>query len=216
MTEDWHDIALDWGIPLDSTAEERFALFARMLEETNREFNLTRIPPESYGTLHFLDSLALLKFQSLSEKTQVIDVGTGAGFPGLPLAIVSPQVRFVMLDTTRKRLAFIDKVIEQLALKNVTTIHARAEDLAKTLQHRNAYDLVLSRAVAPLSRLLGWTAPFAKLHGNIVAYKSRDLDNEIAEAQSEMTRLNISLQRIEEIVLPAEEAVRKLAFFATF
>jgi len=211
---DWIISAREIGISLDKKAISLFERYAQMLEKTNQSLNLTRVPPEDYGTRHFLDSLLLLQFYSFDRQNRsVLDVGTGAGFPGLPLAIVTPQSQFTLMDATRKRLIFLDYVIAELGLQNVKTFHSRAEDAAQLKAHRQQYDLVTSRAVAPLERLIGWTLPFVRAGGVAVAYKGQLTDEEIAQAESILKSEKGSLLRVEETTLPATDAIRKFMFF---
>ncbi len=211
--KDWITLARNEGIEIDAAQQGRFGTFAARLEETNRTLNLTRVPPEEYGLRHFLDSLLLLKVYRPPSGSRALDVGTGAGFPGLPLAIVLPEVQFTLLDATRKRLLFLDAVIAELGLANVQTLHARAEDAARLPAHRHQYTLVTSRAVAPLERLLGWTLPFVKRDGHSLAaaYKSRETDLELSEAKKGLQREKGELFGVEEIALA--DTVRRILLF---
>ncbi len=125
-----------FGLVLDSAALARFARFALLLEEGNRQLNLTRIRPEDVVTLHFLDSLALAVAHRPASGARVLDVGTGAGFPGVPLALAFPDVTVTLMDSTRKRLLWLDSALSELAILNAHTLHARAEELARDLQRR--------------------------------------------------------------------------------
>lgn len=201
--------ALVLGIPLDDTALARFSRFAEMLVEANRHFNLTRIAPEDVVALHFLDSLTI-GIAPPAAGARLIDVGTGAGFPGMPIALAYPDVRVVLLDATRKRLAFLDTVIADLSLSNVRTIHGRAEDIARMPGMGRSFDMATARAVAKLPELAGWLAPFLKDDGVGVAYKSRDVDSELADAQSALLRHGVQVDRVEEVAIPARDILRKL------
>ena len=174
--------AAEWGISLDEQALERFALFADLLIEGNTRLNLTRVPPSEFVTRHFLDSLALFAIGKWEEVRTVLDVGTGAGFPGIPLAIVRSDWNLTLLDSTRKRLHFLDDVIAKLELPHVQTVHARAEELNKNVPEPKLYDLVVSRAVAPMPRLMEWCLPLTKAGGIMLAYKSNDIQDELNEA----------------------------------
>lgn len=202
--------AAQLGLRLDAPTVERFDRFAALLEEGNRRLNLTRIAPTDVVTLHFLDSLALNAAFSPQPGSQVLDVGTGAGFPGLPLAIVYPEIQVTLLDGTRKRLDFLDEVIGELAISNATTQHGRAEELARMPGTPAKYDLVTARAVAKLDRLVGWMLPLVKPGGWAIAYKSQELDDEVEAARPSIGRQGGVLERVIAVPLPHTDILRKL------
>ncbi|MCW3095029.1 MAG: rRNA m(7)G-527 methyltransferase [Chthonomonadaceae bacterium] len=199
-----------WGLTLDGATVDRFARFADMLEEGNRRLNLTRVPPSEYDTLHFLDSLALAAVLPPKPGMSLLDVGTGAGFPGLPLALVFPELRVTLMDGTRKRLDFLDEVIVALGLNNVRTLHGRAEEVARLPAHRQRYDLVTARAVAKMPQLAQWLLPLVRPGGLAVAYKSRETDPEVAEADRVLKQLGGECEQVVEVALPGTEIVRRL------
>ncbi|HLV78876.1 MAG TPA: 16S rRNA (guanine(527)-N(7))-methyltransferase RsmG [Chthonomonadaceae bacterium] len=200
-----------WGIPLNAQTLDRFARFATLLEEGNRRLNLTRVPAEEVVALHFLDSLALAAVFRPEPGTQALDVGTGAGFPGVPLALAFPDLQMTLLDATRKRLVFLEEAVADLGLSNVRVLHGRAEDLARDPQHREHYGLVTARAVAKMGVLAGWLLPLVCLKGVAVTYKSREAGEEIANARPQIEALGGRIERVVDVVLPRTDILRKLA-----
>jgi 16S rRNA (guanine527-N7)-methyltransferase len=170
------------GTPLTDSQLAQFALFSTLLQDWNQRINLTRIAPEDFVTLHFLDSLLALKSVDFLSGARVIDVGTGAGFPGIPLKIARPDLKLTLLDATRKKLTFVEEAIRALDLKDCITVHARAEDAAKLQEHRSRYDFAIARAVAKLDKLAAWMLPLVKSGGSAVAMKSSDVSDEITAA----------------------------------
>ncbi len=208
--EQLHHGAAVWGIELDSEAIDRFALFSTLLIEGNSRLNLTRVPPEEFVTRHYLDSLALFAIGQWQEIRTVLDVGTGAGFPGIPLAIVRPEWQITLLDSTRKRLLFLDDVIAKLKLPNVRTVHSRAEEFNRNAPESSHFDLVVSRAVAPMTQLVEWCLPHVKPNGLTVAYKSSAIAAELTEALPTLQRYDGNVELEREITIPYCEIVRKL------
>lgn len=180
-----------------------FETYFDMLVDWNTRFNLTAVTErDGVETVHFLDSLAGL--DAMGET--VLDVGTGAGFPALPLAIVSPARRFTLVDSLQKRVNFLNAVVEALGLRNVTTVHARAEDLPKTV----LYDTVTARAVAPLAVLAEYCLPFVRVGGHMVAYKARDVEAEVADAAYAIRTLGGGTPEIRRVVVPDTDLARAL------
>lgn len=185
------------GINLSDSQVEQFVCFYDILTERNKVMNLTAITePVEIIEKHFLDSLSLVKAVDLSCDMNVIDVGTGAGFPGIPIIISYPQLRFTLLDSLNKRILFINDVIKLLNLQNVETIHGRSEELGRNVKYREQYDLCVSRAVANLSVLSEYCIPFVKNGGKFISYKSGNHENEVENAKNSVEKLGGKLGEI--------------------
>ena len=173
-----------------------------MLIETNKVMNLTAITdPVEVIEKHFLDSLGLIKCYDLSKPVRVIDMGTGAGFPGIPLKISYPQLEITLLDSLNKRINFLNNVIDVINLHNIVTIHGRCEEIARDKKHRESYDLCVSRAVANLSTLSEYCIPFVKIDGKFISYKAGNIENEVENAVSAVEKLGGKLCEIVEFSL---------------
>lgn len=187
--------------------------FAELVERTNRELNLTRIvEPQEMAVKNFLDSLSLL-LVDWPEELRCLDLGTGAGFPGVPLALAREGWEITLLDSLRKRLAFLDGAAGELGLANVSTLHARAEDAGRQAQHRESYDLVVSRAVASLPVLLELAAPLVKVGGVFLAYKSSDALAELEESSKALQLLQMQIEQVFATDLPFSMGERSLLLF---
>lgn len=173
-----------------------FERYYEMLIEWNEKINLTAITDyNEVFVKHFLDSVSIIKAYDMSGVTSVIDVGTGAGFPGIPIKIMFPDINVTLLDSLNKRLNFLNEVISELSLENIYTVHGRAEDVAKEKDHREKYDLCVSRAVANLSTLSELCIPFVKLGGSFVSYKSDKATEEITKADKAIKILGGSFKK---------------------
>lgn len=177
------------GINVDKDAFARLDRFAEMLVETNRSFNLTAITePDDVTVKHFADSLSLFKFADIPENASIIDVGTGAGFPGLVLKLARPDIRMTFLDSTRKKLGFIENVLSDSGL-GAEIVHMRAEEAARLPKYREKFDFATARAVASLPVLSEYCLPFVKTGGMFISMKSADSTEEIDTAESAISLL---------------------------
>ena len=196
------------ALDLDPAAAPQLERYAELLLEKNKVMNLTAITaPRDVATLHLLDCAALAAQLDLSGK-RVIDVGTGAGFPGMVLAILTPDARFTLLDSLGKRVDFLKEVQTDLGLKNVTCVHARAEEFAA--QHREQFDLAASRAVAQLNVLCELTLPLVKVGGQFAAMKSVSTDEEIRQAHSAIAQLGGQLSGVTDYTVPETDVVHRI------
>lgn len=183
-----------------SCYEEQIIMFEKYMEgilSWNEKVNLTAIIDRSeFIDKHFVDSLVAAEREELKNATSIIDVGTGAGFPGIPLAIIFPEKKFTLMDSLGKRLKIIEELCNDIGIRNVNLIHARAEDLANNKNHRETYDICVSRAVANLSTLSEYCLPFVKKGGYFLAYKGRDAEEEVAAAKNAIRILGGNLQDV--------------------
>ena len=196
------------GLPEDGVPA--LLQFAEDLVETNKVMNLTAITePRDIAALHFLDSAALLTLADLKGKT-VVDVGTGAGFPGMPLRILEPTLRLTLLDSLNKRIEFLRRCCETIGLTDVDCVHGRAEEFAA--RHRESYDIATSRAVAALPLLAELCLPLVKVGGTFLAMKSVDSDQEIADAKRAIQTLGGRVEDVKDYVIPGTEVRHRVIF----
>ena len=199
------------GVTLSEKQIEQFLTYYEMLVEWNEMMNLTAITEyEEVMKKHFVDSLSLIKAFDVSQNKTVIDVGTGAGFPGLALKIAYPNLKVTLLDSLNKRIQFLDAVISKLGLTDVETIHGRAEDFAKPDKLREKFDLCVSRAVANLSTLSEYCLPFVKVGGQFISYKSEKITEEMEAAGKAISILGGKISGQVEFQLPDSDIYRNL------
>ena len=197
------------GITLSETQKQQFDKFYELLIEWNKVMNLTGITEyEEVNEKHFVDSLSIVKAIDINEVSSVIDIGTGAGFPGIPLKIAFPHLKVVLLDSLNKRINFLNTVINELGLKDISTIHGRAEDFAKKPEYREQFDLCVSRAVANLATLSEYCVPYVKKDGMFVPYKSGEIDEELEQSKKAIHVLGGKTQKVVKFQLPGTEIGR--------
>lgn len=196
-------------LSLTDKQAEQFLHYYEMLIQKNKVMNLTAITEFDDVVLkHFLDSLMICKMQD--PKGRLIDVGTGAGFPGIPLKIMYPDLNVVLLDSLNKRIQFLNEVIQKLGLKNIEAIHGRAEDNAKQKIYREQFDLCVSRAVANLSSLAEYCIPFVKIGGCFISYKSGKIQEELESGKKAINLFGGKLEQVKEFKLPGTDISRCL------
>lgn len=187
----------------------QFQKYFEMLIEKNKVMNLTSITEESEVIVkHFLDSILVSSVFNLNKTNTLVDVGTGAGFPGIPLKIMFPHLKVTLLDSLNKRLKFLDEVISELELEEIYTVHGRAEDCGRNIQYREQYDLCVSRAVANLSTLSEYCIPFVKVGGNFVSYKSSMSEQEISSSEKAINILGGKIKNTSKVQLPCSDMER--------
>lgn len=199
------------GISLSEKQTAQFIKYYEILVEWNSFMNLTGITEyEEVVQKHFVDSLALGKALDVSKAETLIDIGTGAGFPGIPLKIAYPHLKVTLLDSLQKRIKFLNEVVDQLGLEEVETIHGRAEDFAKPSMKRESYDLCVSRAVANLASLSEYCLPYVKVGGYFVPYKSGKVDEELIESKKAIFLLGGKVEKEVKFMLPDSDITRSL------
>ena len=199
------------GISLSDKQIEQLLHYYEMLIQWNEMMNLTAITNyEDVMKKHFVDSLSLVKICDLTGSLSLIDVGTGAGFPGLVLKIAFPDLNVTLLDSLKKRILFLDDVKSKLEIHGVNIIHGRAEDYAKKDKYRESFDLCVSRAVANLSTLSEYCLPFVKVDGFFISYKSERISKELESAEHAISILGGVMDKQEEFMLPNSDIYRNL------
>ena len=187
----------DFGILYNDMTIQRFAQYMKLVLEWNKKVNLTAITEaEQFVIKHFVDSVSCAADKFFNNANNVIDIGTGAGFPGIPLAIIAPDKEFLLADSLNKRVKILKQITEELGINNVSVVHGRAEELAKQKQYREKYDICVSRAVSQLCVLSEYCLPFVRKGGYFAAYKGIDSDTEIEAAKKAIYTLGGKLETI--------------------
>lgn len=219
MNKDFIDNAYKCGVEIDEVTMDRLQVFYEMLVETNRTMNLTAITEyEDVLYKHFLDSLLVVKalkeagFEKEAEdfkSAKIADIGTGAGFPGIPLKICFSEINITLVDSLNKRIGFIQGVCDRLGLKGIDAVHGRSEELGKDSGYREKFDFAVSRAVASLPVLAEYCIPFVKKGGMFVAYKAKGVENEAKKAENAVKKLGGEIKKIISVPLEGTEIVRE-------
>ena len=200
------DIFKQFDIELSDQQENKLKEYYKILVEENKKMNLTSITEyEDVVWKHFLDSALIMKDSLWNGKNKVFDVGTGAGFPGIVLAILNPESEFVLLDSLNKRVDFLKQVCDKLKINNVTAIHGRAETYGQNEMYRNQFDFVVSRAVAELPILMEYCVPFAKVNGYFVSYKGKKQEEEVKLAENAFHELSAKFDHLDKFSLREKE-----------
>lgn len=188
---------------------EQFFVYMNLLIEWNEKMNLTAIiEPEEIILKHFIDSITILK--DIKDNSTIVDVGTGAGFPGIPLSIMKPNLKITLVDSLNKRLIFLQEVVDKLKLQNVEIVHARAEEFGQNKKYREKFDVSTSRAVANLSTLSEYLIPLVKVGGKIISMKAAEAQDEINEAKKAIEILGGKIEKVEEFNLPQSDIGRTI------
>ena len=211
--EEFEEIMTSYAkkINIEFTEEqlEKFYQYMNLLLEWNEKINLTAIvEPKEVILKHFIDSLTINKY--LKENSTLADVGTGAGFPGIPLKILRPDIKITLVDSLNKRINFLNEVIEKLNLENIVTVHSRIEDFGKNKNYREKFDYVTARAVANLAVLSEYLIPIAKIGGKCVCMKGSNVEDEITSAKNAISVLGGKLESVDEFKLPDSDISRNI------
>lgn len=211
MTSMWRE-TLSW-MP-DAGQQMQFERLYQLIVEGNRQFNLTRITePDDFWEKHLWDSLrGVMPVLGVNSSFKVIDIGTGAGFPGVPVAIAKPDWHLTLLDSTRKKIAFLNTLLGELNLENAIALTGRAEEIGKQFQHRRAYDLALIRAVAPAPICAEYTLPLLKIDGKAVLYRGHWTDEEASALNVAAEKLGGEIESVEEFTTPVSQSVRHCVY----
>lgn len=199
------------GIDLSDKQKSQFISFKELLKEWNEKINITAITEDKEIDIkHFLDSISIFKTGKIYADLSIIDIGTGGGFPGVPIKIIEPRCDVTLFDSLNKRLIFLDEVIDKLELKNIRTVHGRAEEFGRKKEYRQKFDIATSRAVASLNTLCEYALPFVKVGGYFIAMKGPDVDEELMDSQEAIKILGGEIEEKIEVTLPSSDIVHTL------
>ncbi len=202
---------IEYGYELSKNKEKDFAEFSQLLVEWNKKMNLTAVTEDKEISIkHFLDSVVPIFSFDINENSKIIDVGTGAGFPGVPIKIIRPDLDFTFLDSLNKRITFLNEVSNQLSFEKAEFVHMRAEDAGKDKKFRGKYDYAVSRAVAPLKVLSEYCIPLLKIGGTFAAFKAFEIEEELNDAKSMIGNLGGKIKDIKEVKIPHSDIIRKI------
>ena len=197
------------GVRLSVEQIEQFYKYMNLLIEWDEKMNLTAITePKEIILKHFIDSITILKY--IDDNSKLVDVGTGAGFPGVPLSIMNPTLKITLVDSLNKRLIFLQEVVKELNLKHIEIVHARAEEFGQNKNYREKFDIATSRAVANLATLSEYLVPLVKIGGKIISMKASNAKEEINDAQKAIEVLGGKIEKIEEFDLPESDIGRTI------
>lgn len=195
------------NIIIEEEQIQKFYNYMNLLIEWNKKINLTAITePKEIILKHFVDCITILKY--IPDNVKIVDVGTGAGFPGIPLNIMNNMPKYTLVDSLNKRIKFLDEIINVLKLENINTVHSRIEDFAKN--NKEVYDVATSRAVAPLNILLEYLLPLVKVGGMCICMKGSNIQEETQNAKKALEILGGKIEKIEEITLPNSDIIRNI------
>jgi 16S rRNA (guanine527-N7)-methyltransferase len=199
----------DLNIELDEEQQEQFYKYMNLIIEWNEKINLTAIiEPKEIAIKHFQDSLTIMQY--INDNSSIVDVGTGAGFPGIPLKIANKTLNITLLDSLNKRINFLNEVIEELELKKINAIHSRAEEFAKNKKYRESFDIATSRAVANLSVLAEYMLPMVKVGGMCICMKGPEIDEEIETSKKAIKVLGGKIKKVNKFNLPETDLKRSI------
>ena len=200
-----------FGGKIDEEKLNQFEIYSSLLVEWNEKMNLTGVTdPDGISVRHFADSISPLFHIDFPENSKIIDVGTGAGFPGVPIKIMRPDIKITLMDSLNKRITFLKEVREKTEISDVECVHARAEEFSRKEEYREKYDIGISRAVANLRVLSEYVLPFVKVGGYFISMKAMEIDEEINDAKEKIKLLGGEIKEIKTIEIPNSDVMRKL------